>query len=320
MTSPSNTSQGYKRRTDDLESAKMQAKKRRDRVYMILGLIIAALTALFIIVPGINRYMAAVDEMKTINTSIYGDPATGIIGLKDKIEQSLQRLEAIKEKVREENREDLGMIYKIFPLASEERVLTNLVRIFDNISYDWNSPERDQPLKIKNIIFGQPKEEETHTVIPVQMTVTCSKTNFDQLYYFIETSGSMSDIDVFDKELIASLQGIIDPQEEELLQELVESDYTIESLLDFRKLFVNDKVKRRLVDRLIAKPIVYKKYELQAEPRYSPAPLLSVDQFSYQILRDEEDEKIIKEDGEIQLNLKLNAYVQTKDTLSNILQ
>lgn len=299
----------YQRQASDMQSAREKAQHTRDRIYLWTGLLLAVLISIFIIVPGINRYLQASEIMKSVQVSIYGDSEMGIVGLKDKIEQGLTRLELVKKEMNDQNKEDVALMNKVFPLASDPKVLTNIVRIFDSIAYDWHAPERDQIFQIDTIIFGEAKQADTYTTIPVEMNVRCSETNLEQLLYFLESAGSLRADEVFDPELIQALQGIINAQEDLLLKELLQSDYTIESLLEFRNFFVQDKIKRRLVDRLIATPIVYKKYQLQADSRYFPLPLMTVEKFSYQVQTDE-----------IELQLQLNLYLQNQDILNNVLQ
>lgn len=299
----------FQRQANDMRSAREKAQRKRDRIYLWSGLLVAVLISITIIVPGINRYLQAAVTMKSVQVSIYGDSELGIVGLKDKIEQALARLELVKKEISDQNREDVDLLDKVFPLISEPKVLTNLVRIFDSIAHDWNAPERDQMLQIDTIIFGEARQEDTYTTLPVEMNVRCSETNLEQLFYFLESAGSLRADEVFDPELVRSLQGIINAQEDLLLKKLLQSDYSIESLLEFRNFFAQDKIKRRLVDRLIATPIVYKKYQLQADSRYFPLPLMTLEKFSYQA-----------QSEEIFLQLQLNLYLRNQDLVNNVLQ
>lgn len=289
--------------------------------YYITGTIFVwAIIALFILYPGVNNYQQALAEIDSIQEQIQGVPGTPQKGLRSQKDQLVKELLKTQEEMKQKNRDLITKIYKAFPSPEDDKVLTNIVRLFESIAYSWHSPQTQQPIVIKGISFGDPELEGQIKRVPIQLSLSGSELNVRQFLYMIETSGIFDKKDVFDAEMLRSLEGILSQDEINAVYAVIESEFEIQDLLNLSRSFSQDPVKKRLIDRFLAKPTLYKKYEAQVDPRYYPAPLFSVDALNYSIDQDTDDLEKIQNEGVVQFTAQLSVYMQNQNLLQNVLQ
>lgn len=287
--------------------------KGHPKTYYLLGALFFV-AALALAVFGSYQYKAVQAEMGEIQALISQE------GFKKEKEDKVQKLLDEQEKQKDANKEQINKLSKAFPVYDATKIKTNVVRLFDNIAYNWHAPQKAEPFILQDVVFEEAQQRGNVTVVPMKITLSCSEANLEQLLYFLESTGYANDKDAFDQEIVDSLEGILNQKELETLRNLIDSDYTIKSLMTFRKLFLDDRIKRKLIDQLLAKPLLLKKYQEQVDPKYYPAPLMSLEDFTIEFLKTEESKEVLETEGEIKMEATIFVHTQSENMLNEVLQ